>query len=424
MEAIYNWFITFWLSFIITTCTFYFVLWGFGGKFLKNWLSNKIAKNDFVWFNKLLIYGAIFYLFVVITANYHTIHLDDIYEVTVGNVKASIPVDYTIKALSEEWRSAALFMAGAHIGAGFVKKYPISIASKIATALISGSATSMTYKLFHGPNNRVPTGSLGGNPLTDNSLSLVAQNVKAYMQTTRFANEITNSTPRLPNNSLISNERELLIKKFLETLNPVSDHVEDSVDIITDNNVTEGVLNTIEQNHLGKAFYDSNKNLGETVVGKPNLIENVDGVTKTNLIENVDGINAASSSSSSSADSFINSPLESTASEILNQTLKADLTEMLSDNLFVNLSIVYLLFILVLVLTIRFVVNHAVILNKIKSFNSPFGKVLYYILSKLVNVWKNASIFWIYFILFTVIWCSFASAYAIYWCLVAISMPN
>ena len=137
-------------------------------------------------------------------------------------------------------------------------------------------------------------------------------------------------------------------------------------------------------------------------------------------------------SSSSVGNFFINSPLESTAAEILNQTLKADLTEILSDNLFVNLSIVYLLCILVLVLTIRFVVNHEFILNKIKSFNSallrtkihPFGKVLYYILSKLFNVWKNSSNFWIYFILFSVIWCCFASAYAIYWCLVAISMSN
>jgi hypothetical protein len=56
--------------------------------------------------------------------------------------------------------------------------------------------------------------------------------------------------------------------------------------------------------------------------------------------------------------------------------------------------------------------------------NSPFGKVLHYILSKLFSVWKNASIFWIYFILFFVICFCCASAYAIYRCLFFISMSS
>ena len=122
--------------------------------------------------------------------------------------------------------------------------------------------------------------------------------------------------------------------------------------------------------------------------------------------------------------SFMPVPLESTTSEIFNQTLKADLTTLLSYNLLINILTVYLLCVLLFAVTIRFVVDHEVILNKVKSFNSPFGKVLYYILSKLVNVWKNASIFWIYFILFTVILFRCVSAYAIYGCLFLLSMSN
>jgi hypothetical protein len=101
------------------------------------------------------------------------------------------------------------------------------------------------------------------------------------------------------------------------------------------------------------------------------------------------GNSSSSSSSSSISDFFINSPLESTASEILNQTLKAHLTTVLSDNLFVNIGIVYLLCVLAFAFTTRFVVDHDFILKKVKSLNPaphPFGKVLHYILSKILSV--------------------------------------
>jgi hypothetical protein len=427
METILSLVFTLGLSFTISTFTFYFVLSGFAGNYLKNWLSNKIAKNDFVWFNKLLIYGGIFYLFVIFTANYHMIHLDNIYEVEIDNVKASIPAE-TAKLLISDWGSTAAFIGGARIGALLVNKYPISIVSKIATSLVTGTLTSFTCKMTNvvmGKVGNVVTGGMNGNiesnPLTDNSLSFVAKKVKASMHTQRFANEINNSIPRLPNKSLFENGREWLRNNSMENLNSVSDQVENTGNVMVDNNVTSTILNTIDKNQLTKDFHDLNKILVDNVGGKPNLIENVDGVTKTNLIENVDGIN---SSSSSIADFFINSPLESTASEILNATLKADLTTVLSDNLFVNIGIVYLLCVLAFAFTVRFVVDHDFILNKVKALNPPFGKVLHYILSKILSVWKNASVLWIYFILFFVICFCCASSYVIYGCLYLISMSS
>jgi hypothetical protein len=54
----------------------------------------------------------------------------------------------------------------------------------------------------------------------------------------------------------------------------------------------------------------------------------------------------------------------------------------------------------------------------------PFGKVLHYILSKILSVWKNASVLWIYFILFFVICFCCASSYVIYCCLYFISMSS
>jgi hypothetical protein len=64
---------------------------------------------------------------------------------------------------------------------------------------------------------------------------------------------------------------------------------------------------------------------------------------------------------------FISSPLESTTAEIFNQTLKADLTTLLSYNLLINIVTVYLLCVLAFAFTIRFVVDHDFILNKVKS---------------------------------------------------------
>jgi hypothetical protein len=142
------------------------------------------------------------------------IHLDNIYEVEIDNVKASIPAE-TAKLLISDWGSTAAFIGGARIGALLVNKYPISIVSKIATSLVTGTLTSFTCKMTNvvmGKVGNVVTGGMNGNiesnPLTDNSLSFVAKKVKASMHTQRFANEINNSIPRLPNKSLFENGRE------------------------------------------------------------------------------------------------------------------------------------------------------------------------------------------------------------------------
>ena len=53
---------------------------------------------------------------------------------------------------------------------------------------------------------------------------------------------------------------------------------------------------------------------------------------------------------------------------------------------------------LVFIFTIKFVIDSDLFLEKVKTL--PLGKYLYYILNKLISIWKNSSILWIYFILF------------------------
>jgi len=76
---------------------------------------------------------------------------------------------------------------------------------------------------------------------------------------------------------------------------------------------------------------------------------------------------------------------------------------------------IYFLFVLFFIITIRFVIDHDWFLNKVK--NLPFGKFFHFIFNNLLKTWKNSNILWIYFLLFLLICCSISSTYAIYGCL-------
>nr|QCI56455.1 hypothetical protein [Hypsizygus marmoreus] len=91
---------------------------------------------------------------------------------------------------------------------------------------------------------------------------------------------------------------------------------------------------------------------------------------------------------------FIHSPLEFSDLSIIHN----DLITILNYNLIVNLFMVYLILMLVFIFTIKFVIDSDLFLEKVKTL--PLGKYLYYILNKLISIWKNSSILWIYFILF------------------------
>lgn len=101
---------------------------------------------------------------------------------------------------------------------------------------------------------------------------------------------------------------------------------------------------------------------------------------------------------------FINSSLEIPTTYIVtvSKSLYDNIIIILSYNLLINIGIIYLLCILTFVFTTRFIIviiiNHDLILNKVKSLK--YSKFLHYILSKLLNIWKNTSVIWIYFILF------------------------
>ena len=404
---------------------FYFVLFGLCGNSLKNWLLNKIHKNDFVWFHKFWFYFTIYFCLFIFTVNYNVIYLDNIHELQMEKVKGSISAEYL-----EGWLwylgNTAGFLGGARLAAIYLAKHPMSIPSKIATSLATGTISSLLGNMLSIINGQVRR-KFYGNPLTDSSLTFGAENVNVSTNTTNLqsssapqalhaphpANEINNSFPSLHNKSYLERREWILKKGFQKSHSLSTDQLENSGVIINDNNVKASLLDTIKENQLTRAFHDTNQISGEQV-------------PTTNVIENVDGINSACGAepSSSIANCFIDAPLEDTIINIFNETLKADLTTILSYNFLINMGTVYLLCILTFAITTRFVVDHDFILNKVKSLNSPFGKVLHYILTKLLSAWKTSSVLWIYFILFFVICFCCGSAYAMYGCLYLITMSK
>lgn len=107
-------------------------------------------------------------------------------------------------------------------------------------------------------------------------------------------------------------------------------------------------------------------------------------------------------------DSFIHSPLELE----LEKNLTPHIISVLSDNLLLHFIILYLLIMLLIIISCKFIIKDNIEFTKIQ--NHPLGGWVKYIINKFISIWKVSSNFWIYFILFNVLVFNSASIYSIY----------
>jgi|ERR1700723_2999616 len=114
---------------------------------------------------------------------------------------------------------------------------------------------------------------------------------------------------------------------------------------------------------------------------------------------------------------IINAPLELTDAEKLN--CFSDLVNILQSNLIVNLSMVYLIFTLIFIITVKIITDNNINIDIVKKY--PLGKYLYIILNKLISSWRISNIAWIYFLLISLFIFSCISTFGIYVSLVVIS---
>ena len=113
-----------------------------------------------------------------------------------------------------------------------------------------------------------------------------------------------------------------------------------------------------------------------------------------------------------------NSPLELTDMDKLND-LK-DIIELIDYNIIIYIILAYLLFSAIFIFTIKLLVDSNINVDLVLKY--PGGKIIHYILSKLLRVWSVNNTFWIYFILFITFFGSCFTVYSIYICSIVLQV--
>ncbi len=359
------------LGFITNYLLVQFTLCGLLGYKLQSFLADKFRRTDFSWFNELLFFFLI--IFFILIFNGSIIYLDNGTEVIVNcnDVTIKIKGNY-LDLIASNIGSVAAFGVGAKIAFSLVAKHPMSGFNKFGASMVGGASSYASFQLTNSAT-KVVTGKYSLTTPNENTLLIHIKDVTLNnVQTERFNKDF--------------------VLKFLE--NTLHKLTPDYFGPNANNQKVIEVL-TKEKNQEVKEIFTNDNNTA--IVDLENTAEIQD------FIKNF----------------FIESPSENNASII---DFFNDLNTTLSLNLFVNICMLYFIFMLTLIFTIKFIVSTDVFLGKVKSL--PLGRVgtiIHYILSKIILGWQISSIFWIYLILFFLFICSCSSTYAIYACHVAIN---
>jgi hypothetical protein len=355
-------------SFIFQLLAFYFILSGYLGIFFKKKLLEKIKINDFFWFNKFLINFVLLYLIIVFFNS--TFYLDSPTIVNCNIDGVTVKGEY-IEKIFTHFGAASAFIIGSRLAAGFLSKHTMSILGKIGTIAGSGGISSAS---FHKVNYTAGTirGIISGQTTSDNSKNIHIKEVQISSDL-----NLNNSVDLSKLNVESLANKHILIPNFI--------------------NKFEGKFHCTPSTNNSKS-----KTIELLEQTKDQSISEIFAQDNTTIIEKINN-------------SIINSPLESNDLGVTQSQLFSDLTTILSYNLTVNLFMIYLISVLIFAFTVRFVIDNNLLLDKVKSL--PLGKYIHYILNKILNIWRDSNILWIYFILFFLFIFSCSSSYAIYGCL-------
>jgi hypothetical protein len=357
--------IQFIFGFLINSILLSMVLYGIFGKNVNKFLTNKIIQNDLKWFYKILL---IYFVLILISHfGITTIHLDNgdnFFTVSLDNA-TFILNGKILDKIANTFGESAAFALGAQIGASFVLKKNISVPNKILVSLGTGSLScqvknandiiSKKMKIYLNNNNPVVCVDVNGE-----SSSFVTSNLMDIL-------------PKFKNGDYIGNTSELSAR--YQTF--INNHLGDQVKIdILDSKVIAHIQN-VKSKTISEIFESSEISI------------------ETN-----------------NTPTIINSPLELSEMDKLND-LK-DIVELMGINLNISIILAYLLFSLIFVFTIKLLVDSNINVDLVLKY--PGGKIIHYILSKLLKVWSVNNTFWIYFILFITFFGSCFTAYSLYIC--------
>jgi hypothetical protein len=354
-------------GFLINTILISMILYGIFGKKVKQNLTNKIIQNDLKWFYKfVLIY---FVLIFISNFGITTIHLDN------GDQFFTLSLDNAtfifngkiFDKIANTFGESAAFALGAQIGASFVLKKNISVPNKILVSLGTGSLSCqvknandiISTKMKNYLNNNNPVVNVNVD-VNGDSNSIVTSNLKEIL-------------PKFKNGDFIGSTSELSAK-----------------------------YQTFINNHLGDQV--NIDNLESKVIAH---IQNVKSKTISEIFES-----SEISIETNKTPTIINSPLELSEMDKLND-LK-DIIELMGINLNISIILTYLLFSLIFVFSVKQLADSNINVDLLLKY--PGGKIIHYILSKLLKVWSVNNTFWIYFILFITFLGSCFTAYSLYIC--------
>jgi hypothetical protein len=295
----------------------------------------------------------IFSLLIFITMKYYSniIFLDPD-EITVSTTIDNINFQISGEALTQIYRnigSASVFAVGARIAAGLVAKHPMGLIPKVGTIGGVGSLFTINYRIIMDSFNQEISQS-HGNVSISGPVKITLGKIE-----------------HLDKNSNIS---ELITSAFNPERSMLGDY-------------------STRLQFKKETIYNIWKNKNEILLSDSNIIDN------SKILKTLDQYNP------NWKDSFISSPLEPT-DYIINT---------LNNNLMLDYIILYLLFMLLIILSCKFVIREDIDSNSIKKY--LFIDSLSNLIKKYITIWKKSSNIWIYFILISIMISEIISIYSI-----------
>ena len=345
---------------------------------LKIALERKINTNDFMLFNIIIfmVFFISFILYCYIYSNYFLLDNKTIWNCNIKGTNFLIS-GYYLNLLLNHFGYLTALGIGARIAGALYTTQLMLISRKIGMVLGSVLLSYFLYNIFTITNVII--------------MELILAN--------RIVNSITLDIKYLYFNSLADKTLKTITKLNQTNLLPKMQL-----------NFNDTILSKIENLFRNKINIENNTG------SKFKIIESIDTQNSSSIdkiISNSKNNSIVDNpiSFSEIQNNIINSPLENGDLYVLQNQI----IELLNYSFIINLIMVYFIFMGIFIFTIKIIIDKNISIEIVKRL--PFGKYIHFILNKLIFIWSNSNIFWIYWIFIVLLLGTLSTTFALYACL-------
>ena len=371
-------FYLFLFSLVVHYILFKLILYGYMGISLKIALERKINTNDFMLFNIIIfmVFFISFILYCYIYSNYFLLDNKTIWNCNIKGTNFLIS-GYYLNLLLNHFGYLTALGIGARIAGALYTTQLMLISRKIGMVLGSVLLSYFLYNIFTITNVII--------------MELILAN--------RIVNSITLDIKYLYFNSLADKTLKTITKLNQTNLLPKMQL-----------NFNDTILSKIENLFRNKINIENNTG------SKFKIIESIDTQNSSSIdkiISNSKNNSIVDNpiSFSEIQNNIINSPLENGDLYVLQNQI----IELLNYSFIINLIMVYFIFMGIFIFTIKIIIDKNISIEIVKRL--PFGKYIHFILNKLIFIWSNSNIFWIYWIFIVLLLGTLSTTFALYACL-------